>query len=190
MLRVRSSRRAAGLKPADYDHEISLVDHDGAPIRRDDGGGNAGFDRVSTESRLLPSVGEGDQPSSQPSPRIEDSDNDGRIEERPRDELEREEELPHPALRPSIEIQSTSDACLALNSQTVDLLQAQLRKLSMMRPMSYLRSHMLREKLWLISSTRTREVAFSAVGRYSLLPLLVAWILPHGVSDELIALAL
>ncbi|KAH7148532.1 hypothetical protein EDB81DRAFT_650217 [Dactylonectria macrodidyma] len=28
MLRVTSSRRAAGLKPTDFDHEISLVDHD------------------------------------------------------------------------------------------------------------------------------------------------------------------
>ncbi|KJZ76277.1 hypothetical protein HIM_04359 [Hirsutella minnesotensis 3608] len=30
MLRVRSSRRAAGLKPSDYDHEIGLVNHDEA----------------------------------------------------------------------------------------------------------------------------------------------------------------
>jgi hypothetical protein len=30
MLRVKSSRRPAGLKPTDYDHEIALVDHDAA----------------------------------------------------------------------------------------------------------------------------------------------------------------
>lgn len=114
MLRVRSSRRAAGLKPGDYDHEIGLVDHDGALAQRDDGAGDSGFDRVATESPLLPLVEAEDQPSSVPSPRPEESDTDAHIQDCPTDELERQEELPQPALRPSVEIQGTSGAYLAL----------------------------------------------------------------------------
>lgn len=104
MLRVRSSRRAAGLKPADYDHEIVLLDHDGAPARRRPEGED--MSRVSTESRLLPSVDEetDDQVSRQPT-RSENAE-ESRIQERPEEELQHEEELP-PPLRPSIEIQGT-----------------------------------------------------------------------------------
>ena len=115
MLKVQSSRRAAGLKPTDYDHEISLVDHDGARVRRGDGAGNARFDRVSTESPLLQPVGAEGQPSSRSSPRLEESENGAHIQERPTGELERQEELPYPALRPSIEIQGTPDAHLVPN---------------------------------------------------------------------------
>jgi hypothetical protein len=54
MLRVKSSRRPAVLKPTDYDHEIALVDHDAAatptgsvtPEPND-------ITRYSTTSRLL-----------------------------------------------------------------------------------------------------------------------------------------
>jgi hypothetical protein len=54
MLRVKSLRRPAGLKPTDYDHEIALVDHDAAatptgsvtPEPND-------MTRYSTTSRLL-----------------------------------------------------------------------------------------------------------------------------------------
>jgi len=106
MLKVRSSRRVAGLKPTDYDHEIYLVDHDGAAARRRDERAHD-MSRVSTESRLLPSVGEepDGESSSQPSPRPEDPE-EARIQERPAEELQHEAELPHPALRPSIEIQA------------------------------------------------------------------------------------
>lgn len=108
MLRVRSSRRAAGLKPTDYDHEIVLVDHDGAAGRpRNERGDD--MRRVSTESRLLPSVGEDPEgePSPQPSPRPEDPE-EARMQERPAEELQHEQELPHAVMRPSIEIQGMS----------------------------------------------------------------------------------
>lgn len=105
MLKVRSSRRAAGLKPTDYDHEIILVDHDGAAGRSRHQGEND-IRRVSTESRLLPSVGEDPEgePSPQPSPRPEHHE-EARMQERPAHELQHEQDLPHSAMRPSIEIQ-------------------------------------------------------------------------------------
>ena len=93
---MRSSRRAAGLKPADYDHEIDLVDHDGTR------NGEAPRSQMTAESQLLPPVDEDAQPS--PSERTEAS---ARIQERPVDELANEQEIPHEALRPSIEIQGT-----------------------------------------------------------------------------------
>lgn len=104
MIKVHSSRRAAGLKPTDYDHEIALVDHDGLPVRteRDQGGS------ISTQSRLLPSAGDESKPTSRPS--SEPGDSETRLQERPARELEGEEELPHPALRPSIEVQGTHDS--------------------------------------------------------------------------------
>lgn len=62
MLRVKSSRRPAGLKPTDYDHEIALVDHDAAatptgsvtPEPTD-------MARYSTTSRLLGVEEEGEE---------------------------------------------------------------------------------------------------------------------------------
>ncbi|KAL6857711.1 hypothetical protein ACO1O0_005153 [Amphichorda felina] len=119
MLRVQSSRRAAGLKPTDYDHEISLVDHDGALVRGGDGVGNARFDRASTESPLLQPVGVEGQPSSRSSPRPEESENGAHIQERPTGELECQEELPYPALRPSIEIQAPSPEAFPEGPQIV-----------------------------------------------------------------------
>lgn len=118
MLRVRSSRRVATLKPTDYDHEIVLVDHDGAAGRpRSDAGEN--MRRVSTESRLLPSVGEEpEEEQSQPSPRPEDPE-EARIQERPAEELQYEQETPHPALRPSIEIQGMFNICCS-RDHTID----------------------------------------------------------------------
>lgn len=107
MLKVRSSRRAAGLKPADYDHEISLVDHDGTRGLSARNAGEGDMERVSTESRLLPAVAEQDGLSPQQSPRTDYSAEEGRLQERPAEELRHEQELPHPALRPSIEIQGT-----------------------------------------------------------------------------------
>lgn len=102
MLRVRSSRRAAGLKPTDYDHEIVLLDHDGEPIRRRPQGED--MSRVSTESQLLPSVGEETDDQISRLPSRSENPEEPRIQERPEEELQHDEELP-PALRPSIEIQ-------------------------------------------------------------------------------------
>lgn len=108
MLRVRSSRRAAGLKPADYDHEIDLVDHDGTR------NGEAPRSQMTAESQLLPPVDEDAQPS--PSERTEAS---ARIQERPVDELANEQEIPHEALRPSIEIQAPTPGTFPENTTNV-----------------------------------------------------------------------
>ncbi|KAH7325905.1 hypothetical protein B0I35DRAFT_121682 [Stachybotrys elegans] len=55
MLKVHSSRRVAGLKPGDYDHEISLVDHD-SPVSPSDTNNSQSpiVTRTDTASRLLP----------------------------------------------------------------------------------------------------------------------------------------
>jgi hypothetical protein len=97
MLRVTSSRRAAGLKPGDFDHNIDLVDHDnktdspaGLSV------GEPAVERASTESRLLRSEDGATQDDSRDSPRVQ---------ERPVEELQAEQELPQSAVRPSIEVQ-------------------------------------------------------------------------------------
>ena len=110
MLRVRTSRRAAGLRPTDYDHEIVLVDHDGSSRSRTQEAQEVDIARVSTESRLLPSVGEADESGADEGRasdqnRSEYQEQDMRVQERPAQELEQEQELPHAALRPSIEVQ-------------------------------------------------------------------------------------
>lgn len=51
-MKLRSSRRAAGLKPDDFDHEISLVDNDGT-ISPHNGHHYAQTERVTTNSNLL-----------------------------------------------------------------------------------------------------------------------------------------
>lgn len=55
MLRVASSRRAAALKPTDFDHEISLVDHDAARTPPPDASSPepAEIARSDTRTRLL-----------------------------------------------------------------------------------------------------------------------------------------
>lgn len=103
MPRVHTSRRVSGLRPTDYDHEIVLLDHDGAA----DQGARTPTDegqilRVTTESQLLPNA---QRPAQQSSSRPNDSTDNVDIQERPTEELAREQELPHEALRPSIEIQ-------------------------------------------------------------------------------------
>lgn len=118
MLKVRSSRRAATLKPTDYDHEITLVDHDGLSASPANGYREETIDRISTESRLLPSVGEEenehgegegeDRGQQSDRSRVDERDNDIRVQERPAEELQHEQELPHAALRPSIEVQGWS----------------------------------------------------------------------------------
>lgn len=104
MPKVRSSRRAAGLKPTDYDHEISLVDHD-----EYDGAASSGtatppevdMERINTESQLLSNA---QQPGRQTPSLHEHEPDDPQFQERPAEE--ENQELPHDALRPSIEIQS------------------------------------------------------------------------------------
>ncbi|CAG9992618.1 unnamed protein product [Clonostachys byssicola] len=98
MLRVTSSRRAAGLKPGDFDHNIDLVDHDNktdSPAGLS--AGEPAIERASTESRLLRSEDGATQGDNSDSPRVE---------ERPVEELQAEQELPQNAVRPSIEVQA------------------------------------------------------------------------------------
>ena len=112
MVRVRTSRRVAGLKPGDYDHEIVIVDRDGALGRpgeeRDQGASaGAGMERISTEQRLLAAIGEEGSaaPSTPTSPQPEDQES--RLEQRPSRGQDDQQDLPQPALRPSIEVQGT-----------------------------------------------------------------------------------
>lgn len=104
MLKVHSSRRAAGMRPTDYDHEISLIDHDGY-----DGAARSGtetppeadMERINTESQLLPNA---QRPGRQATPPHEDEGDDTRPQERR--PQENGEGPSHDASRPSIEIQS------------------------------------------------------------------------------------
>lgn len=113
MLKVTRSRRVAGLKPSDYDHEIATVDHEGlSPSPSPDPESTANFSRVSTTARLLRDD-EGEQgESSTAAPR----DDNVQIQERPAEELRHEQELPHEALRPSIEVQGMSSRSVSSNT--------------------------------------------------------------------------
>lgn len=51
-MKLRSSRRVVGLKPDDFDHEISLVDNDGT-VSPHNGHHFAQIDRTATNSNLL-----------------------------------------------------------------------------------------------------------------------------------------
>lgn len=112
MPRVRSSRRVAGLKPTDYDHEISIVDHDGTPDR---GAGathavNTNTEpRSSTEDRLLDSADGQTRLASQSysSSLAHESNYSSGLPEPPSEGPDRAHDLPHPALQPSIEVQGT-----------------------------------------------------------------------------------
>lgn len=53
MLRVQSSRRAAGLQPSDYDHEIALVDDDAQQSPRPVSSNEGGVLTASTSTNLL-----------------------------------------------------------------------------------------------------------------------------------------
>lgn len=101
MLRVRSSRRAAGLKPSDFDHNIEIVDHDEIENNGTVSPGETPMERVTTDSRLLPT----ENGSQTPSPRLGNDAESPRMQERPANELEAELDLPQAAMRPSIEIQ-------------------------------------------------------------------------------------
>lgn len=56
-MKVRSSRRAGGLKPGDYDHEINIVDHDASRQLHTAQHFEPQVSRTNTTSNLL-SVGE------------------------------------------------------------------------------------------------------------------------------------
>lgn len=103
MKKVKSKRRAGSLRPKDYDHEIDLVDHDASG----QGSGMADVSRSSTNAELLqhrPSQSEyGDEADAGDG--RQETDSRARIQERPVAESQHEADLPHDALRPSIEIQ-------------------------------------------------------------------------------------
>lgn len=113
MLKVHSSRRVAGLKPTDYDHEISLVnqdeDYDGAARSGIETPPEVDMERINTESQLLANA---QQPGRQASPRRENGHNgddddenndDTRVQGRPSAQNGRGS---HRDLRPSIEVQT------------------------------------------------------------------------------------
>ncbi|KFA73818.1 hypothetical protein S40288_07853 [Stachybotrys chartarum IBT 40288] len=68
MIKVHSSRRATGLKPGDYDHEIDLVDRDGSASLRNDSIEPSDISRTDTASRLIPPCSQNGE-SSPPTPR-------------------------------------------------------------------------------------------------------------------------
>lgn len=63
-MKVRSSRRAGGLKPSDYDHEIDIVDHDASRRLHTAQHFEPQVSRTNTTSNLL-SVGEDEYTSGQ-----------------------------------------------------------------------------------------------------------------------------
>ena len=108
MLKVSSSRRTASLKPGDFDHEIGIVDHDGDAEEVAPSPDLTGMSRISTTAQLLPHAEEPghDDSGEGPAPVADGDGNEGlQVQERPPEELQQEQELPHPALRPSIEVQ-------------------------------------------------------------------------------------
>ena len=128
MVKVRSSRRVAGLKPTDYDHEIDLVNHDGA--EHDSASTSqspADTQRGSTTSPLLSSVAETEQDqgqeqqqqqqasSSQDSHQSEhgspeqDAARHAAVSRQQEACLASQNPLPHPVMQPSIEIQGKPD---------------------------------------------------------------------------------
>jgi len=74
------------------------------------------MERVTTESQLLPNA---QRPAQQNSSSSNASTNDVGVQERPAGELQHEQELPHDALRPSIEIQAPSPEAFHGGSQIV-----------------------------------------------------------------------
>ncbi|KAG5928988.1 hypothetical protein E4U42_007485 [Claviceps africana] len=135
MVKVRSSRRVAGLKPIDYDHEIDLVNHDGAEPTGHDSASTPPSDvvtrRDSTTSPLLSSAAEtehdqGGQQQSSGSQESQDSqDNQQNAHHSPHQDVvpraavsQRQEaeagaevglasqnSLPHPVMQPHIQVQ-------------------------------------------------------------------------------------
>lgn len=116
MRKVHSSRRAAGLKPGDYDHQINLIDHEGSASRKPGPSEANGSERGTSPAPRSSNGGDQQRPSSR-------SDDDGfQIQERPAAELDGEQELPQGALRPSIEVQSINLPCLDSTLRADDVL--------------------------------------------------------------------
>ncbi|KAF7543793.1 hypothetical protein G7Z17_g10452 [Cylindrodendrum hubeiense] len=108
MLRVSSSRRAAGLKPTDYDHEISLVDHDAArtPPLGATTPEPAEMMRSTTTMRLLDLDEEDQEDEDEPSPKPKNTEPEDGNEGRPaKSHAQNGEGQSSPAPRPSIEVQ-------------------------------------------------------------------------------------
>ncbi|KAF4977173.1 hypothetical protein FZEAL_6281 [Fusarium zealandicum] len=123
MLRVKSSRRPPGLKPGDYDHEIDLVDHDAA--RTPVGSTTpepAGIMRCSTTSRLLDLDEEEDEEAEQHQNGRDGQQDDQQRNKRQNGQSSHDDshtedgndarshvpnvlDLPHPMMKPSIEVQ-------------------------------------------------------------------------------------
>jgi hypothetical protein len=104
MLKVQSSRRAAAMKSTDYDHEIAIVDNDGSAA------GGTPMERISTESRLLP-PGQAEQPPQE----LSDDASDMRIQERPVEELQQDQQQDQSGVRrPSIEVAGEVPALISL----------------------------------------------------------------------------
>ncbi|UZP36142.1 hypothetical protein NXS19_003958 [Fusarium pseudograminearum] len=115
MLRVKSSRRPAVLKPTDYDHEIALVDHDAAATPT----GLLGVEEEGEESQTQNHNGQNGEhqdnsnkkPDDAPANGHDDSHTEDGNEIHPSSNQAKGEQGLPPQARPSIEIQEpTPDA--------------------------------------------------------------------------------
>ena len=143
MFKVQGSRRSVGLKPADYDHQISLVDHDGSQPQRltSTASHNTELTRSSTTSRLIQPhqqrrrSGEinGQQSNgsaaSSLSPRRQRASEDSNVKHNtlPHSqdtavESQSQSDLPHPALEPSIEIHGKHHSSIQVISKENSML--------------------------------------------------------------------
>ncbi|KAM5352544.1 hypothetical protein ACJ41O_005266 [Fusarium nematophilum] len=127
MLRVKSSRRPAVLKPGDYDHEIDLVDHDAARTPAESITPEpTNMTRCSTSSRLL-ALDDEDEEADRQQQNGQNGQHQGQHKKKQDDghlttqddsqtedgnevhpsslRLPDGEDLPHPRMRPSIEVQ-------------------------------------------------------------------------------------
>jgi hypothetical protein len=76
------------MKSTDYDHEIAIVDNDGSAAS------GTPMERISTESRLLP-PGQAEQPAQD----LSDDASDTRIQERPVEELQLDQQQDQSGVR-------------------------------------------------------------------------------------------
>ncbi|OAA62989.1 peroxin Pex23-like-Penicillium chrysogenum [Cordyceps fumosorosea ARSEF 2679] len=118
-MKLRSSRRVAGLKPDDFDHEINLVDNDGT-VSPHNGHHYAQIDRTTTTSNLLTpasstqrssrapsSADESNASSRRPSPSGSPSGSRQVIIEQPEEQENDRAVRPSPS-QPSIEVQDAT----------------------------------------------------------------------------------
>lgn len=173
MVKVRSSRRVAGLKPGDYDHEIGLVNHDGVD---DDSHtvltSDADTHRGSTTSRLISLAGDSGQEdeatraegSQANKNRIHDQQNSVvvvDVSEESDNRLRPEDSLPQPSTQPSIEVHGKYlSRHNGLQPQGTNHLPTQLRHQTystIPRIESCPSSHAKLGKLLLTSCTRMKE---------------------------------